>query len=50
MGRDAIQAEGRRDKHAISIITPHILSPFSETPKEIKASPSSLGLWGHDGV
>jgi hypothetical protein len=34
MGRGAIQAEGRRDKHAINITTPHIfpifISHFSE--------------------
>jgi len=28
MGRHAIQAEDCRDKHAINIITPHILSPI----------------------
>jgi hypothetical protein len=34
MGRDAIQAEGRRDEHAINITTPHIFPIFGDLPKK----------------
>jgi hypothetical protein len=42
VGRHAIQAEGRRDKHAINITTPHIFIPifishFSETSQRNKS-------------
>jgi hypothetical protein len=51
MGRDAIQAEDCRDKHAISIITPHILSPiFSEASPRNKGKLLILRLVGHDEV
>jgi len=38
MGRHTIQAEDRRDEHAISIIIPHIfISHFQRPLKEIRA-------------
>jgi hypothetical protein len=51
VGRNTIQAEGRRDEHAINIITPHFLSPiFSEASPRNKGKPLILRLVGHDGV
>jgi hypothetical protein len=45
MGRGAIQAEGRRDKHAINITTPHIFPIFGVLPQEIRA-----GMYWDGGV
>jgi hypothetical protein len=53
MGRDAIQAEGRRDEHAVNIITPHSLFflPLSgESPRNKGKSLILRHVRGHEGV
>jgi hypothetical protein len=45
MGRHVIQAEGRRDEHAINITTPHIFPIFKGAPQEIRAGSSSCSIF-----